>query len=154
MLSGNELFVILKLVSGEQVMAVLRSEDESFIEIESPMCIRTIPVLETNKEHITAHPLCQFSDDVNYVLDKKDVMFVKKMHHIFIPHYLRIVKEHEELSIVNEEKSPRAEDLVWGDETDTTEEFKRKVELLRSLLGKKEEEDDFKVYVEGNDTIN
>ena len=132
MLSGNELFVIVKLVSGEQVMAVLRSEDDSFIEIESPMCIRTIPVLETNKEHITAHPLCQFSDDVKYVLDKKDVMFIKKMHHIFIPHYLRIVKEHEELVDDNEHKSARAEDLTWEDEIEV----------------------DIRNFIEGNETIN
>ena len=131
MLSGNELFVILKLVSGEQVMAVLRSEDDECIEIESPMCIRTIPVIETQKEHITVHPLCQFSDDVNYVLDKKDVMFVKKMHHIFIPHYLRMVHEHEKLAILNEEAIlPRAEDLDWEDEID------------------------LRTFVEGNDTIN
>lgn len=133
MLSGNEMFVILKLVSGEQVMAVLRSEDEMFIEIESPMCIRTIPVIETQKEHITAHPLCQFSDDVNYVLDKKDVMFVKKMHHIFIPHYLRIVEEHERLTdVIDEKRTPLAEDLYWEDE----------------------EELDLTNFIEGNDTIN
>ena len=133
MLSGNELFVILKLVSGEQVMAVLRSEDDSYIEIESPMCIRTIPIIETQKEHITAHPLCQFSDEVKYVLDKKDVMFVKKMHHIFIPHYLRIVEEHEKLAVVNEENSPRrAEDLYWEEE----------------------QEIDLTNFVEGNETIN
>lgn len=131
MLNGNELFVILKLISGEQVMAVLRSEDEDYIEVESPMCIRTFPILETGKEHITAHPLCQFTDEINYVLDKKDVMFIKKMHHIFISHYLRIVKEHEELADLNEDKSPRAEDLSWGDEEE---------EILN--------------YVEGNETIN
>ena len=131
MLNGNELFVILKLISGEQVMAVLRSEDEDYIEVESPMCIRTFPILETGKEHITAHPLCQFTDEINYVLDKKDVMFIKKMHHIFISHYLRIVKEHEELADINEDKSPRAEDLYWGDEEEETLN-----------------------YVEGNETIN
>ena len=125
MLSGNELFVILKLVSGEQVMAVLRSEDEMFIEVESPMCIRTIPVLATNKEHITAHPLCQFTDDVNYVLDKKDVMFIKKMHHIFIPHYLRIVKEHEELGLMDTNERRTAEDLTW--EEPIEEDFKIKI---------------------------
>jgi len=133
MLSGNELFVILKLVSGEQVMAVLRSEDEMFIEVESPMCIRTIPVLETQKEHITAHPLCQFTDDINYVLDKKDVMFVKKMHHIFIPHYLRIVKEHEQLGVMDTSERRTAEDLIWEEE---------------------HPEESFTTFVEGNDTIN
>jgi hypothetical protein len=133
MLSGNELFVILKLVSGEQVMAVLRSEDEMFVEVESPMCIRTIPVVATNKEHITAHPLCQFTDDVNYVLDKKDVMFIKKMHHIFIPHYLRIVKEHEQLGVMDTNERRTAENLTWEEE---------KIE------------ESFTTFVEGNDTIN
>lgn len=133
MLNGNELFVVLKLVSGEQVMAVLRSEDEMFVEIESPMCIRTIPVIATNKEHITAHPLCQFTTDVNYILDKKDVMFIKKMHHIFIPHYLRIVEEHEKLGLINTKEKPTAEDLYWEDEI---------------------EEENLTTFVEGNDTIN
>lgn len=130
MLNGNELFVILKLISGEQVMAVLRSQDESSVEIESPMCIRTFPILETGKEHITAHPLCQFTDDVNYVLDKKDVMYVKKMHHIFVPHYLRIVKEHEELAEVNEHNSDLTEESSWEDGEELT------------------------TFVEGNETIN
>lgn len=130
MLEGNELFVVLKLVSGEQVMAVLRSEDEDFVEIESPMLIRTIPILHAQKEHITAHPLCQFTTDVNYTLDKKDVMFIKKMHHIFIEHYLRIVKEHEKLTFTNADKNPNAEDLTW------------------------EEEEDLRTFVEGNETIN
>ena len=133
MLNGNELFVVLKLVSGEQVMAVLRSEDEMFVEIESPMCIRTIPVIATNKEHITAHPLCQFTTDVNYILDNKDVMFIKKMHHIFIPHYLRIVEEHEKLGLINTKEKPTAEDLYWEDEI---------------------EEENLTTFVEGNDTIN
>ena len=133
MISSNELFVVLKLVSGEQVMAVLRSEDEMFVELEAPMCIRTIPVVATNKEHITAHPLCQFTDDVNYILDKKDVMFIKKMHHVFIPHYLRIVEEHEKLGLLNTNERQTAEDLYWEDET---------------------EEEDFTTFVEGNDTIN
>lgn len=133
MLSGNELFVVLKLVSGEQVMAVLRSEDEMFIEVESPMCIRTIPVLATNREHITAHPLCQFTDDVNYVLDKKDVMYIKKMHHVFIPHYLRIVEEHEKLGLLDTNERRKAEDLTLEEEPI---------------------EENFTTFVEGNDTIN
>jgi hypothetical protein len=141
MLRDTDLFVVLKLVSGEQVMAVLRSEDEMFIEIESPMCIRTIPVIETQKEHITAHPLCQFTDDVKYTLDKKDVMFIKKMHYIFIPHYMRMVEEHEKLAEVNESITEHSKDL------------KEKLQALKEHLLEREEET-FRNYVEGNDTIN
>ena len=34
MLTGNELYVVMKLVSGENVLAVLKSEDENFVEVE------------------------------------------------------------------------------------------------------------------------
>jgi CRISPR/Cas system CSM-associated protein Csm4 (group 5 of RAMP superfamily) len=141
MLRDTDLFVVLKLVSGEQVMAVLRSEDEMFIEIESPMCIKSVPTLETNREHITAQPLCQFTDDVNYTLDKKDVMFIKKMHYIFIPHYMRIVEEHEKLAEVN------------ASVVDRSTQVKETIQALKEHLAKKEEET-FRNYVEGNDTIN
>ena len=99
MLTGEELYVVLKLTSGEQVMAVLSAEDEEYVELVSPMCIKTIPVLQTGKEHITAAPLCQFTGDTTYVIAKKDIMFVKKMHHIFVPHYQRIVSEHETTAV-------------------------------------------------------
>jgi CRISPR/Cas system CSM-associated protein Csm4 (group 5 of RAMP superfamily) len=141
MLRDTDLFVVLKLVSGEQVMAVLRSEDEMFIDIESPMCIKSVPTLETNREHITAQPLCQFTDDVNYTLDKKDVMFIKKMHYIFIPHYMRIVEEHEKLAEVN------------ASVVDRSTQVKETIQALKEHLAKKEEET-FRNYVEGNDTIN
>ncbi len=132
MLTGNELYVVMKLVSGENVMAVLKSEDEDFIEVESPMCIRTIPVIETGREHITASPLCQFSEDsTSYVLDKKNLMFVKKMHHLFIPHYQKIVADHEEVGLnieprirknnkVMEESRPAEEDFLFVIEGNNT----------------------------------
>ncbi len=84
MLDGSELYVILKLSSGEQVMAVLHEEDDERVLLETPMCIRTIPVLDAGREHVTASPLCQFSDDKVFVIHKKDIMFCKKLHHLFI----------------------------------------------------------------------
>lgn len=133
MLTGNELYVVMKLVSGENVLAVLKSEDENYVEVESPMCIRTIPVLETGREHITASPLCQFAEDSSsYILDKKNLMFVKKMHHLFIPHYLRIVADHAEVGLnihPRERKAKRSEERQSSPE-------------------------DFLFVIEGNDTIN
>lgn len=134
MLTGNELYVVMKLLSGENVMAVLKSEDDDFIEVESPMCIRTIPVLETGREHITASPLCQFAEDSSsYILDKKNLMFVKKMHHLFIPHYLRIVADHEEVGL-NIQPRPRKEKIAAEE--------------------REQEAEEFLFVVEGNDTIN
>ena len=133
MLTGNELYVVMKLVSGENVLAVLKNEDDEFIEVESPMCIRTIPVLETGREHITASPLCQFAEDSSsFILDKKNLMFVKKMHHLFIPHYQKIVADHKEVGINIRSERRRS---------------KQPVE-------EKSVENDFVFVIEGNDTIN
>ncbi len=138
---SNELYVIVKLISGEQVMSILESEDETYIELKSPMVIRTIPVFEERKEHITAHPFCQFSDDTFFVIDKKNVMFIKKLHELFIPHYKRIVEEHEDMQPIKRNTDgsvSKAEDLKWEDDQEPDEEEQ---ELLR-------------VYIKGNDTVN
>jgi hypothetical protein len=118
------------------------------------MCIRTIPILEASREHVTAHPLCQFSDDRTFVIAKRDIMFVKKLHHLFIPHYQRIVAEHERLSFIS--KDSKKEELLWEDEVDQ-EEAIRRISMLEDLAKTpkdEEEERRYRVFIEGNDTIN
>ena len=154
MLDENEFYIVMKLTSGEQVMAVLREEDDEHVLLESPMCIRTIPILEASREHVTAHPLCQFSDDRTFVIAKRDIMFVKKLHHLFIPHYQRIVAEHERLSFIS--KDSKKEELLWEDEVDQ-EEAIRRISMLEDLAKTpkdEEEERRYRVFIEGNDTIN
>ena len=154
MLTGEELYVVLKLTSGEQVMAVLSAEDEEYVELVSPMCIKTIPVLQTGKEHITAAPLCQFTSDTTYIIAKKDIMFVKKMHHIFIPHYQRIVSEHEDTAMFQPAEESRDEkELEWDDANMSVEEAKKRISMLQGLV--QDETDDYPLnFIPGNDTIN
>jgi hypothetical protein len=153
MLDDNEFYVVMKLTSGEQVMAVLKEEDDEHVLLESPMCIKTIPILEAHREHVTAQPLCQFSDDRTFVIAKRDIMFVKKLHHLFIPSYQRIVAEHEKLSFVTKDQK---EELLWEDDIDL-EEAKRRVLMLEELAKTpkdEREEEKYRVFIEGNDTIN
>ena len=153
MLDENEFYIVMKLTSGEQVMALLKEEDDEHVLLESPMCIKTIPILEAHREHVTAHPLCQFSDDRTFVIAKRDIMFVKKLHHVFIPHYQRIVAEHEKLSFISKDKK---EELLWEDDIDL-EEAKRRILMLEELAKTpkdEREEERYRVFIEGNDTIN
>jgi len=149
MLDGSELYVILKLTSGENVMAVLKEEDEERILLETPMIMRTIPIIELGREHITAAPLCQFSDDKVFVIHKKDVMFCKKLHHVFIPHYRKIVAEHENQSLItpdNKRKPLNEESRL------TPEDAKKAIDMLSEIADN--DEKDLLNYVAGNDTIN
>jgi hypothetical protein len=146
MLTGNEVFVIVRLTTGEQMMCALEQEDDVYIELLHPMVVRTIPNIHTGREHITAAPFCVFSNDKSYIIDKKDVMFIKPLSDIFIPHYMKIVREHEEV-----EFSPREERI-------SPEEARKRISMLANIFGDhleeelRKEEEIKPTYIEGNDT--
>ena len=158
MINDNDFFIVMKLTSGENVMAVLRQEDDEHILVEHPMVMRSIMNFEEGKEHLTAAPLCSFTDDIDFVIPKSNVMFIKKLHHVFIPHYKRIVSEHEESTtfVPNGESSA----LNWDDSEEqiTPERARKMIDQLKNVVGIEEEEIDWKeklrMLVPGNDTIN
>lgn len=154
MLTGNESFIVLKLSTGEQLMAILEQEDATHIQILDPMIIRTIPVVSEGKEHVTAHPYCQFTGDNVFDIDKKNVIFIKPLLRAMIPHYLRIVKEHESSPALQTQK--RAEDLNWDTEDEITrEEAIRRIQMLEDITGisvTEEEKEEQGYFIEGNDT--
>jgi len=151
----NEHFVIVKLVSGEQVMATLTNEDATTVELQYPMVIRMIPFVDGQRahEHVTAAPLCQFSDDKTYRIPKTNIMFVKKLHEVLIPHYNRIVDEHENTVLVRSDKTGKIERIK---EELTVEDIQKRIDMLESIAGIErdtEEEEEIRYYVEGNETL-
>lgn len=153
MLTGNEFYVVLKLSTGEQIMGTLEQEDETHVQILDPMIIRTIPIINEGREHVTAHPYCQFTGDNVFDIEKRNVIFIKPLLTTMIPHYLRIVKEHENSPALRTQK--RAEDLDWGDGGEITrEEAIRRIQMLEGITGisVEEEEPEENWFVEGNDT--
>ena len=86
-------------------------------------------------------------------------MFVKKLHQLFIPHYQRIVAEHERISFVTKNKDGSigsVDELEYEDDL-TQEEAVRRISMLEDLAKTpkdEEEERRYRVFVEGNDTIN
>jgi hypothetical protein len=132
-------------------MGILEQEDATHIQILDPMIIRTIPIISEGREHVTAHPYCQFTSDNVFDIEKRNVIFIKPLLATMIPHYLRIVKEHENSPALRTQK--RAEDLNWGDEGEITrEEAIRRIEMLQDLLEVEEEEPAQGWFIEGNDT--
>jgi hypothetical protein len=132
MLNDNDFYVVLKLTSGEQVLAALSSEDEDYIMLEHPMVMTAIPDFDNGKERITAAPLCSFTDEQSFVINKAQVLFIKKLHHLFIPQYRKIVSEYEKSSLFVPADSVDGEALHWDAEEET--------------------EDPEFIFVEGNDT--
>jgi hypothetical protein len=147
MLTGNEFYVVMKLTTGEQIMGVLEQEDSTHLQIISPMIIRSIPIPQEGREHITAHPYCQFTNDNVFDIDKKNVIYIKPLKEIMIPHYKRIVMQHER------------EDSVEVATEITAEEARKRIRMLADIFGDEldsalgeETEKEPSHFVEGNDT--
>jgi len=156
MLMGNEHFIIIKLVSGEQVMAVLEKETDENIQISTPLLLRLFPVLgaEQGSEHVTATPWCKFADDSNLTLNKRNILFVKNLHSMLIPHYIRLASEAEEHVPIKQKQDGSVRKLHWEDEEVeqlSNEEIQKRIKLLEAIAEKEEEE--ARTFIEGNDTI-
>lgn len=93
----DEHYIVFKMISGETVMSVIVSEDEDYIEVVNPILIRSALITENTKEAMMASPLCAFSDESFYTLEKQKILFIKNLHPAFIAHYNKVVKEYEEL---------------------------------------------------------
>lgn len=153
-------YVVVKLVSGETVMAKFEGEDDRFIKIDHPIQIKTIQIPMINREQITAHPLCQFSESTSFVLEKSHIIYIKKMHHAFIQHYNNFIKSYDEALIpaTRDSASVRQQlDEVFGEEEEelTLEEVNRRLDMLESIANspiKEEHEEIRSTFVEGNDT--
>ena len=160
MLIGNEHFVIIKLISGEQVMAVLEKETDENIQISSPLLLRLFPVIgaDHGSEHVTATPYCKFAEDSNLTLNKRNILFVKNLHSMLIPHYIRLASEAEEHVPIKQKQDGSVKKLEWEDEELhqevaglSDEEIQKRIKMLEAIAKKEEEE--VRTFIEGNDTI-
>lgn len=151
-------YVVVKLISGETVMATFEGEDEKFIKINYPIQIKTIAIPDIQRESITASPLCQFSDSTSFVLEKNHVVYIKKLHPQFIKHYNNFIKSYDEALIPTTRSSLQDTLSEYFDDAEhlTIDEINRRIEMLEAIAsgGHPEEEDDLMLNVmEGNDTL-
>jgi len=152
----NDSYLVLKLTTGEQVMATLGSEDDLYVELHSPISIKTIPIIREDgmSERITAQPFNPYSEDKIYRIAKSNILYMKPLHKTFVSHYMRFVSEIEETVIVN--KNANGSLTMDDSEELTLEEIRKRIEMLQSIVDapSRDTEDEHRVFIQGNDTIN
>lgn len=151
-------YVVVKLVSGETVMATFEGEDDQYVKIDHPIQIKTIIIPELGRESITASPLCQFSDATSFVLEKSHIIYIKKMHTQYIKHYTNFLKSYDEALIPTTRSNIQEKLSEYFDDTEdlTLDEINRRIELLEALAGGDVPEEELDVMlsvIEGNDTV-
>jgi hypothetical protein len=155
----NEQFVYVKLVTGEQLMALKESEDTNFITLKFPMLVKTHLVGSHNgriSEQVTAGPYTLFTEDSILHVNKQHVVFDSQLAQRAIAHYIHLVRDHEGVLL-----NYTPTQLQWDDEpppeaadVSSMEDIHKVLDHLRAIAGEEEEErKEDKVFIEGNETI-
>ena len=154
-------YIVLKLITGETVMAIFQGEDERFIKVDYPVQIKTNYISGVNREAVTAAPFCQFSDSTAFILEKTHVLYIKRLHHAFVRHYKNFVKVYDEALVPlqrSEEVRQELEEAFDDMDEISIEEVNRRLDILEAIANspssEKDEEEEFELinFVPGNDT--
>lgn len=141
-------YVVLKLSTGEQILAVKREESTGTITIEYPMLIKTYAFQngpDEMGEHVTATPYCKFSEDKLFTFRKENIIFEKKLHQYAIPYYVKMVNEFENTIEVKDDRPETVEEL--------SERVDNLMEFLQGLASDESEEEAPKVVMPTTKTI-
>ena len=154
-LEPDQEYVIIKLVSGEQLMGVCTEETEKDITVMFPMALRQYPIQRddgTIGEQVTGGPFCAFASDRTFTIPKASVMINKPLHELLVPFYVRMVNQYEKmvdvpLSMFNDEQEEH--------EVLTVKDVEKAVDRLAAIMyGEKNQDNDSDGhFVEGNNTI-
>ncbi len=99
LIKEDDQFVLVKLASGEMLVATLRQHTEETLSVEYPFELRIHQ--DKRKDQIVdvtaAAPFCGFAQDRKFTFKKSDIMFTKQLHTYSIPFYIELVEEYEKL---------------------------------------------------------
>lgn len=150
-------FVLVKLITGEQLMAILSDEDENAVQLTFPMEIKS-SATGHGTEQLTAVPYCTFVQERIFEIDKINVMFINELHEMVIDQYIKMIEAYEEEVEVEVTENG---DLRQVGEPTTAEDLKTRVSILTEMVREQmnqeledEVEPSDRFFVQGNDTIN
>jgi len=88
-------YVVMKLVSGEEILGHLTSEDDYELRILFPMLVKRINRNIEGRlvESITLGPWTHFSADDEYTFNKQHLIFLKNLDERYVDEYNRSVDD-------------------------------------------------------------
>jgi hypothetical protein len=99
-------YVVLKLCTGDQLMAAVVNETADGISVIDPIHIKTIPVMQEGEyvEQVISSIYCQFTKERHFTFNHKDMIYCKQLNPIIVKYYKKLV-------------------LAFGEEKTQTESF-------------------------------
>jgi hypothetical protein len=92
-------FKVIRLNTGESFLGIVKEETNEYITVLFPMILskQTIQMTDTLMREVhTTTSFCPFTDDKEFVFQKRNLMFVKSMNQEAVPYYVDMLNRHEE----------------------------------------------------------
>ena len=86
-------YVVLKLCTGEQLLATLLNETIDGITILDPVQVKLIPMFSEGEyvEQAISNSYCQFTQDRRFTFNWKDVIYSKELDPVMVQYYKKLV---------------------------------------------------------------
>lgn len=149
LIEDNDLVIVVKLCTGEQLLAVLSEDEETFLELKYPLEVKSVPVIDEDgsmSSSTVLTPWCPYSDDRYYRIDKKNFLFNKKVHPVFVQQYVNLVDYYFS------EKEAKKDREGYYQEVTSDEDLESAVDRLELILEGKVQAEDYVFFVDGTDT--
>lgn len=138
-------YVVIRLGSGEQVMALKTAESDTTVTLVYPMQIKSYPREREDgsiTETVAGAPFCHFADEKIFTINKNFIVFENPLHPKLVPFYTDMVDQYE----ASENEHPGAQE-----EENALEKLFSMVDEMRK--GDRLEDNEKDILIEGNDTI-
>ena len=128
-------YVVMKLISGEQILAAVMAEFDESVVVAFPLVLKSVPAMKNGMiyEKIATAEFCAFTDDKEFNIHRKDIIFMKPMKKNVALMYQRSL---EEMYIMSDQSTLRLDDFPEEQQAQQTEEVEESSvdpELLKKL---------------------
>lgn len=141
-------YVVIRLASGEQVMALKTAESDKTVTLLYPMQIKMYPRQREDgsiAETVAGAPFCHFADEKIFNINKNFIVFENSLHPKLVQFYTEMVDQYEATENDHHGAEPEEENPI--------EKLFSMLDILKRSEAKREEEELMKKFVEGNDTV-
>ena len=94
----NKKYVVLKLVTGEELLATLENKPSDNVVISNPMKIQVFHEQDEDGNlipNVSATPWCEYSANKKYTIYMNHVILLEDLHEELVEHYTNLVKAFE-----------------------------------------------------------
>lgn len=137
--------LVIKLSSGEELIADLAEQTDTYVKIYFPMLVKTIPRMEGNRimESLTLAPWSYFSASDEFIIDKSHIICTNDLDPVYLDQYRSTVEDYID----------RDTERKTGQDVTNVNELAEKIKQLIGSFETTDETDIEPVIIEGNKTI-